>query len=174
MTRLPLYGLVILTCQMTPAAGQTLEQGRAVRVVHRCRLNREHVMSCTDRRAPRETAGQFVSLRADTLRFVDSETAAELAIPTAAIDAVLTVDGKRGNFWAGAGIGLMGGAALGAVIASQLEFCVLDCSPATPFGVIIGAPLGALIGGVVGSQIHSDRWRSIEITPQRVGLSIAF
>jgi hypothetical protein len=90
-------------------------------------------------------------------------TDTELAIPTAFVDHVWVVDGKKGNFWAGAGIGLLAGAAIGGVIGSTQEFCILGCSPATEIGFILGAPAGFLVGGLVGTLIQSDRWRAVGI-----------
>jgi hypothetical protein len=71
----------------------------------------------------------------DTLRIRAQSGGVELAIPTASIAQVWVVEGRKGNFWAGAGIGLLAGAMIGGVIGSTQEFCLLECSPATLFGV---------------------------------------
>ena len=169
--------LLLATTPLAAQSDSSLKQGEPIRVVYRCKLVRGQVAACDRRREPRLAAGAFQAMDRDTLRLIATSGEAPLAIPRTAIADVLVVDGKRGNVGMGVGIGLLVGAGLGGLIASQAEFCILDCSPATPFGVIIGAPIGALLGGVIGSQIRSDRWSPIEMSsislrPRRGGVSV--
>lgn len=163
----------------TPAA---LVEGQHVRVAYRCKVARAQVIQCRMSRSPRVDTGRIHSVDGDTLRIRRQSSDADLAIPRVAIAQLWVVEGKKGNFWAGAGIGLVAGAVIGGAIGSTQEFCVLTCSSATFFGVIIGAPVGGLLGGAVGSQIQSDRWRplpvsdlgvSVQPRPSAVGLRVS-
>ena len=88
---------------------------------------------------------------------------AAFVIPTTSITRMSSAAGTRGHFWAGAGIGLLGGALIGGLIGSTTEFCLDSCTPeearsgAIKAGVILGAPAGLLLGGVIGALIRSDR-----------------
>jgi ABC-type uncharacterized transport system permease subunit len=85
-------------------------------------------------------------------------------------------DGTKGHFWAGANIGLLGGALIGALIGSTTTFCIDECTDAQAqagaieAGVIVGAPVGFLIGAVIGSLIKTDRWRPISINDHLIGV----
>jgi hypothetical protein len=59
----------------------------------------------------------------------------------------------------GAGLGLLGGALLGAAIGATQEFCIFQCSSAAPIGALVGAPVGLAIGGLIGVATESTRWR---------------
>lgn len=155
------------------AAAQTpgvLVDGQRVRVAYQCKLARPHVVDCRQNRSPRVDTGQLRTLEGDTLRMHAQSSGGELAIPTASITHLWVMDGRKGNFWAGAGIGLLGGALIGGVIGATREFCVLDCSPATGLGVIFGAPAGLVLGGIVGAMIRSDRWRAVPVNQYRVSV----
>jgi len=68
--------------------------------------------------------------------------------------------GRKSYGLAGAGVGLVVGAGLGAV--SCTDYCDSDVGPAVP--AILGGLLGALVGGVVGGLfIHSDRWKTTSL-----------
>jgi hypothetical protein len=95
---------------------------------------------------------------------------ADLTIPSFSIAQVWVVDGTKGNFWSGFGIGLLAGGLIGAGIGATQEFCIFSCSQATGIGVVIGAPAGALLGGVVGALIRSDRWKEIPLDRVRMGV----
>ena len=79
--------------------------------------------------------------------------------------------GTRGHFWAGAGIGLLGGALIGGAIGSTTELCLDSCTAAQArsgaiiAGVIVGGTAGFLLGGVIGTLIRSDR-SSISVGPR--------
>jgi hypothetical protein len=79
--------------------------------------------------------------------------------------------GTRGHFWAGAGIGLLGGALIGGAIGSTTDLCLDSCTAAQArsgaiiAGVIVGGAAGFLLGGVIGTLIRSDR-SSISVGPR--------
>jgi hypothetical protein len=150
-----------------------------VRVDYRCKLVRNQVTECRENRSPRRTNGYVQSVDADTLRVRAESSDAELAIPSSSIARLWVVEGRKGHFWTGAGIGLLAGGVTGAAIGSTQELCFFTCSPATGLGVLIGAPAGALLGGVVGLLIRSDRWEEVPhdrfwvgVVPHRDGLGI--
>jgi hypothetical protein len=117
----------------------------------------------------RVVAGRLRAPDGDTVRVRTPDGV--LAIPTAFVGRTWVVDGTKGSFWAGVGIGLFLGAAVGAAVGSQLEICGLtSCSPATGYGVMVGMPAGFLIGGAIGAAVKSDRWREVGLAPPRVSL----
>lgn len=172
MSRFPIWIFVPLLFASTVAAQTpgTPMEGQRVRVAFRCKLVHDQVTGCREHRSPRIVTGLFQSSAGDTLRLRAESSGADLAIPSASVAQLWVVEGKKGNFWNGAGIGLIAGAVIGGVIGSTQEFCILDCSPATFFGVIIGEPAGALLGGAVGSAIQSDRWREVPRDDLRVSV----
>ncbi len=86
-----------------------------------------------------------VAQRAD-IRAPSSKAA--LVIPTTSVTRLSSGEGTRGHFWAGAGIGLLGGALIGGAIGSTTELC-----------------LEFLVGGVIGALIRSPR-SSISVGPR--------
>ena len=84
--------------------------------------------------------------------------------------------GTRGHFWAGAGIGLVGGALIGGAIGSTTELCLDSCTAAQArsgaiiAGVIVGGAAGFLLGGVIGTLIRSDRSSSASFNDHRVSV----
>src|SRR2546422_880624 len=66
-----------------------------------------------------------VAQRAD-IRAQSSNAA--FVIPTTSVTRLSSGEGTRGHFWAGAGIGLLGGALIGGAIGSATEFCIDSCS----------------------------------------------
>jgi len=99
-----------------------------------------------------------------------------LVIPATSIPRLSSGVGTRGHFWAGAGIGLLGGALLGGLIGSTTEFCLDSCTPdearsgAIKAGIILGAPAGFLLGGVIGALIRSDRPSSASFNAHRISV----
>lgn len=169
---LPLLFAQNVATAQTPG---TLVEGQRVRVAHRCRVTRDQLIACNERWSPRMTTGQLRTLDGDTLRISTQSTDAELVVPSAYVDRMWVVDGRRSRFWTGAGIGLLAGAVIGGAIGSTQELCIPFCDldspdPATGLGVIIGAPAGFLIGGVVGAVIRSDRWRAVSVNDHRISV----
>lgn len=155
------------------AAAQTpglLVDGQRVRVAYQCKLGRLHIVDCGPSRFPRVDTGRLRALEGDTLRIHAQSSSGELAIPTASITQLWVVNGRKGNFWAGAGIGFLGGALIGGLVGATQEWCALDCGPATGLGMLFGAPAGLVLGGIVGATIRSDRWRAVPVNQYRVSV----
>ena len=114
-----------------------------------------------------------VAQRAD-IRAQSSNPA--FVIPTTSVTRLSSGEGTRGHFWAGAGIGLLGGALIGGAIGSTTEFCIDSCSAAQArsgaiiVGVILGGSAGFLLGGVIGTLIRSDRSRSASFNDHRISV----
>jgi len=114
-----------------------------------------------------------VAQRAD-IRAQSSNVA--FVIPTTSVTRLSSGEGTRGHFWAGAGIGLLGGALIGGVIGSTTEFCLDSCttaearSGAIKAGVILGASAGFLLGGVIGALIRSDRSSSPSVNDHPISV----
>ena len=167
-------------CSAQAAVG--LVEGQRVRLGVRCIVSHDKVSDCRHSRIPAVIDGVLTSQPGDSVRVRSDH--AELVIPKSAVAQAWVVDGKRGQFGEGAGIGLVGGAVLGAAVGSKQEICfLLSCSPATAEGAVGGAFLGLLLGGLIGSQIHTDNWREIDhiklsVSPRQrgvgVGMSFAF
>lgn len=176
MSRFLTLIFLIVLCTPSPGPAQTpvLAWGQRVRVAYRCKLARDQVTECRESRSPRRNTGYVQSVDADTLRMRAEESDAELAIPSSSIAQLWVVEGRKGNFWTGFGIGLLAGGVIGGAIGSTEEFCIMswgDCGQAaTGIGVVIGAPAGALLGGVVGLLIRSDRWEEVPLDGLRVGV----
>jgi len=167
---------LIVLCMPSSGLAQTPvpEWGQRVRVAYRCKLARGQVTECRENRSPRRSTGFVQSVDTDTLRMRAESSDAELAIPRSSIAHLWAVEGRKGNFWTGAGIGLLAGGLIGGAIGSTEEFCIMswgDCGQAaTGIGVLIGAPAGFLLGGVVGLLIKSDRWEEVPHDGLRVGV----
>jgi hypothetical protein len=169
-----LFMAILLALLLAPgvSVAQTpgsLMKGQRVRVVARC-----EAADCGEGDSQRIYTGQLEALNPDSLHIRTHAKNAEFVIPTATIARLYTVDGTRGHFWVGAGIGLLGGALIGGAIGSTTQFCIAECTPedkATGVGVILGAPVGFLLGGIIGARIRSDRWRLVSIKDRRIGVA---
>jgi hypothetical protein len=157
-----------------------LVKGQRIRVVSRCEVLRAAAPRCPGLGDPSPYewtySGQVEALHADSMairgaRIHGASSEVAFAIPTASIVRLSVGNGTRGNFWKGAGIGLLGGAFIGGAIGSTTEFCFFGCSPATGIGVIFGAPAGFLLGGIIGAMIRSDRWRPVAIKDHPISVA---
>lgn len=157
-----------------------LVKGQRIRVVSRCEVLRAAAPRCPGLGDPSPYewtySGQVEAVNADTMRIRGARlrgasTEVAFAIPTASIVRLSVVDGTRGNFWKGAGIGLLGGAVLGGAIGSTKEVCFFGCEPATGIGVLLGGSAGLLIGGIIGTVSRFDRWRAVAIKDHRVSVA---
>jgi len=91
-----------------------------------------------------------------------------------ALDSVQSLDVsvgvRRGNFWAGAGLGLLGGAAIGALVGElnkpRCGGFMSMCELAAPIGGVIGGIVGLSIGGIV-ARIPRDVWRPVSLDAVR-------
>jgi hypothetical protein len=99
-----------------------------------------------------------------------------LRIPLAAIERIDLYAGRQSHPWRGAGIGFLGGAALGfglwyaADVGCYPEADTIGC--ATVFGAFGGGVLGALVGAVIGGfLLKTDRWEDAPLDGVRVGVA---
>src|SRR2546422_11622240 len=108
-----LLPLLVAPNVATPQTPGTLVEGQRIRVAYRCKVARDRLLEYRERRSPRVDTGQLRAIDADTLRLRPKSTDAELAIPVGYVDQVWGVNGRKSNFWAGARIGMLGGAIIG-------------------------------------------------------------
>ncbi len=171
------FSTILLLLLLAPslASSQTrdaLVKGRQLRVVSRCEMARDSIVRCPTPGTPWPYewtySGQLEALDADTIHIRMRSNEEAFAIPTTSIARLSYRDGTRSNTLRGAGIGLLGGALLGGVVGSTMDFCIFDCDPATEVGVLVGAPAGLLIGSVIGALIRSERWRAVSMDGNRI------
>ncbi|MGH7452439.1 MAG: hypothetical protein ACRENG_13920 [bacterium] len=79
---------------------------------------------------------------------------------------------KKSKAGTGALVGLLAGGTAGAIIGSQVEFCIFDCSPATGFGLIIGSAGGLIVGTMVGAALGTDGWEKLPLDQQALELKL--
>ena len=123
---------IVLSLLLAPSlsVAQVLDPlfiGQRVRVVSRCQMGPAPAPQCPGSGVPSPYewtySGQVVALNADTMRIRGASSEAAFAIPTASIVRLSVVNGTRGHFWKGAGIGRLGGAFIGGASGSTTEFC---------------------------------------------------
>ena len=179
MSRLSIAMILPLLIAPATSVAQTaapLGRGQHVRVVSRCKVATNLAPDCAGDSRWTYT-GELEAMAPDSLRLREQAGDGDLVIPMASVDRLEVREGTKGHFWTGAGIGLVGGALLGAAIGSTTEFCIDECTAedakagAIEVGVAVGAPVGFLIGGVIGAHKRTDQWRLISIADQRVGVT---
>ena len=74
--------------------------------------------------------GELLGIDGDVLRIRSRDNVADIALPTSSVARVWVMDGRRGSFWKGAGIGLIVGVVAGTAIGATQEFCALTCGSA--------------------------------------------
>jgi hypothetical protein len=99
-----------------------------------------------------------------------------LSIALDAIERIEVYAGRQAHPWRGAGIGFLGGAALGfglwyaADVGCYPEAATIGC--ATVFGAFGGGVLGALIGAAVGGfLLKTDRWEEFPLGGVHLGVA---
>src|SRR5574341_728313 len=110
-----LLSAVLLATCLTPTIGagqapNTALEGERIRVAHRCKSLPDYELDCGRRHSSRVESGYLLALGGDTVRLLVQARTAEIAIPVSSVDRMWAVDGRKGNFWSGAGFGLLGGA----------------------------------------------------------------
>lgn len=161
---------LLLVCSILPMPGPLraqspeMEPGTPVRVAHYCARGAPTQQRFVVTGTTRVLTGEFLSAAADTIRMSTGHPAVVHVLPAACVLGISVRDGWGAHTVTGLGLGLMGGALLGALVGSGVDFCILgDCGPATGLGAILGAPVGLVIGGAVGALIRTPRWRSIQV-----------
>lgn len=103
-----------------------------------------------------------------------------MRIPLASVTRLDLYQGRHGHPWRGAGLGFLGGAAIGTAIGAAVA------DPGDEFEAVIivictavGAGGGALIGALVGFIAKTDKWEKVPLdrvrvsgVPQRDGFGI--
>jgi hypothetical protein len=167
MIRLPLY--VVTGAALGALVPQTSLSGQGqptptVSPGARIRLQR------TD--DPAWQVGRLVSADHDSIRWVpDGQQDKLLSMAAKSIAQLEVSRGQRGHTLAGIGIGLLPGAAIGAMIGSAASqghwFAGLETA-----GYAVGGALGGmLVGGVIGAATKTDNWAKVPL--DRVRISIA-
>jgi hypothetical protein len=170
--------LLIAPSRAAAQPGSTLVAGQKLRVVSTCLIRDGAVPQCPAPGLPvgrgSTYVGRLTALDGDTLRIQVRSNEAAVAIPTASLDRLSVIHGTKGHFWAGAGLGLLGGALIGGVIGSTQDlsgsFLFSNTNPAV-LGIVIGAPAGLLLGGIIGAAIRSDRWLPVPIKDHHIQLA---
>jgi hypothetical protein len=118
-------------------------------------------------------AGRVVAVGPDSLTLQRDGAPAPTAIPFTSITKVEVSRGRRPNGWRGAALGLVGGAAAGAVVGlitykkqrGECYFlapCTPDYRPAEGIdpggGAILGATGGLIVGTIAGRFIRTEKW----------------
>jgi hypothetical protein len=77
-------------------------------------------------------------------------------------------EGRRGHALAGMGLGLAGGALLGAGLCSALcEEGFFEKEESIAMAAVAGALTGTLVGGVLGAAVwRTDKWEPVELPAQ--------
>jgi len=154
---LPLSVLALFGHQPVTAQISDSLIGRRIRLYYSCTFRRS--VTC------RRSIGQVRAVDATTLRLGVPAQHDDLVIPIESIDSLHVSQGKRRNFWQGALLGAVGGAAIGGIWGSQQEFFG---GTATGLGIVVGIPPGLLAGGLIGMFLRSDRWHEIPIRSRQV------
>ena len=178
MTRV--LGPILVALLLTPSRaaaqpGSPLATGQKVRAVSSCLIRDGALPQCPAPGLPTGRASTYVgwltALDGDTLHIQVRSNEAAVAIPMASLDRLSVIHGTKGHFWAGAGLGLLGGALIGGVIGSTQDlsgsFVFSNTNPAV-LGIVIGAPAGLLLGGIIGATIRSDRWLPVPIKDHHI------
>ena len=118
-------------------------------------------------------AGRVLGVGADSLTLHRDGAPAPSAIPFARITKLEVSRGRRPNGWRGAGLGMIGGAAAGAVTGlithkagrgrcSFLGGCSPDYREEKGIrpggGAVLGATVGLIAGTIAGRIIRTERW----------------
>lgn len=122
--------------------------------------------------------GRLLAFDRDSLAIAAvANSNATVSIRRSDISRVLMSDGRSRSTWAGLGLGLLTGAALGAAAGAIVPH---DCGEDDPFcgrdaralaGAAVGGTLGLVVGGIAGTLTWHERWRPVELPPA-VGIRV--
>ena len=163
---LPLVAIVAATA-LPPAIGAQPYSRAGIDVGKRVRVTTPGVPG-RDR-----YAGRVVAIGADSLTLYRDGAPAPTAIPFTSITKVEVSRGRHPNGWRGAGLGLVGGAAVGTVVGLIthkkgrgecyfLAGCTPDYRPEEGIdpggGAVLGATGGLIVGAIAGRFIRTEKW----------------
>lgn len=104
---------------------------------------------------------RFVDASLDTLVYASwKRSSDERRLSFTAIEGIDRRDGSRGHWAAGALLGLVGGAAIGALISTSEEGNTEPGIVALIYA-LGGAAGGLVVGSAIGASIRSDRWTPV-------------
>lgn len=122
----------------------------------------------------RQQVGTLVQPCGDTLVISGSSASSTLGVACVALTAVDISSGVRSKWAEGLGLGLLVGAATGAIVGTG---CCTFGDVAVNGGPLItglGAAGGALVGMIIGSTVHREGWRRVPLDRIRVGFTPPF
>ena len=156
------------------AQSPPIEPGARVRVKQECFEGYTSTSRNLTTVCPTNT-GVLTAMTAESIIFATGNGGNRLAVPLDSVTRLEVIQGRSRHPWRGAGIGLLVGAAGGAV--GTLIMCRNDgCwDYGTGFWVArlsaSGAVVGAVMGGIVGTFIKTDRWEEVPLDRLRVSFA---
>lgn len=161
------------TCQ-TRAAGARLEIGTRIRV-----------SSSVPGFLGSPRVANVLSQRGDTLSFRPEGTLDSIALPLGSITRLEVSAGRSSHRRQGMGLGLLGGALIGAVAGAAtytpcsgpgFGSCIF--SPESrgeqaKWGGVVGALIGTSVGGFIGAASQTENWKRIAVGAGNVGFRLA-
>lgn len=126
--------------------------------------------------------GTLVEFRSDSLRVRREDAEDTVAVATREVTRLEISRHRDRHTLAGIGIGLAGGALIGAVTAGGNSRSAPSCAPNEPFclhmgnvvdptvaGAVGGGLIGALAGGIIGASYRTDRWEAVVLPGMAAG-----
>jgi hypothetical protein len=116
--------------------------------------------------------GRVVSVEGDSLRVARDRSADTLRIAQSQLTSLDVSVGRHKRRWRGAGLGFLGGAALGAVVGAatykkpdcsgEAYFCDLGQGFDATFGAALLGGVGAVVGAIIGGG-SADDWQPVAL-----------
>jgi hypothetical protein len=122
----------------------------------------------------RQQVGTLVTPCGDTLVISGSNPNSTLRVPCTSLTAVDISSGQKSGWAEGLGLGLFVGAATGAILGAACCRYGDVVVVAAPFFAGMGAAGGAFLGMLIGSNVHTERWRHVPLKQVRVGFEPRF
>ncbi|MEO8622907.1 MAG: hypothetical protein ABI625_17675 [bacterium] len=153
----------LLAASSRPLAAQEINPGARVRI------------TTSGTREP--SVGNVVSATEQGLvaRLASGDT---IRVPASNLAGLEISDGQSRHIWLGAGLGFIGGAAVGALIGAATPpdaNCNFMCDDKV-LGEAIGAGLlgiaGTVVGGIIGATHTTENWRAIQLPGRKAGTEV--
>ena len=162
------------------------QQAPVVRVGDRVRVS-----VAPDEPHRQRSVGTLLAFNTSHLRIALADGTREIEIPRSALTRLEVSRGRPSKWATGLGLGLLGGALIGAAVGLTLldhldDELGLTAEDWAAVGAILGAPTGMFFGTLIGASIRADRWEEVSrdrlrvsFAPQRdgrfgLGLSVKF